>query len=68
MPHGKKKKKKKKGDHWEGFLEEQKKADVKDPIKVHTFCSILNLIPGPVLLLVLQTVPKVHCPQRILKR
>ena len=52
----------------EGFLEEQKKADVKDPIKVHTFCSILNLIPGPVLLLVLHTVPKVHCPQRILKR
>ena len=54
---------------WENIRgEEQKKADVKDPIKVHTFCSILNLIPGPVLLLVLQTVPKVHCPQRILKR
>ena len=61
------KKKKKKGNHLEGFLEEQK-ADVKDPIKVPTFCSILNLILGPVSLLVLQTVPKVHCPQRILKR
>ena len=63
------KEKKKKGDHLEGFLEEQeRKADVKDPIKVHAFCSVLNLIPGPISLLVLQTVPKVHCPQRILKR
>ncbi|EPY80141.1 hypothetical protein CB1_000854002 [Camelus ferus] len=43
----------------EGFLEGQtKKEAVRDHTELRSFCSFLNLTPGPVLLLVLQRVPK----------